>query len=156
MWQIDISKHPDGAVALRCTRADGSVTWQKQTKHAAYFVLHDLTHYAVETALGYRRGFFGLIAEGWDVDDTTGKGARGTLPAEAADVERMVGLFDSERGSGALWTPEEFNEFAPRAITGADIQRVRSIRGALFQQWFGLAAGQKLELKFERTAAASR
>jgi hypothetical protein len=33
--------------------------------------LHDLTHYAVETALGYRRDFFGLITEGWGgVTDT--------------------------------------------------------------------------------------
>ena len=29
------------------------------------------------TALGYPRGFFGLIAEGWEIEDTTGKGARG-------------------------------------------------------------------------------
>ena len=77
MLQIEIVKQPDGAGVLRCVRQDGSVTWQKQTRHAAHFALHDLTHYAVETALGYRRGFFGLIAEGWDVDDTTGKGARG-------------------------------------------------------------------------------
>jgi hypothetical protein len=81
MLLIEIAKRANGAGVLRCTRQDGSVTWQKQTKHAAHFALHDLTHYAVETALGYRRGFFGLIAEGWDVEDTTGKGARGALPA---------------------------------------------------------------------------
>jgi len=97
MLQIEIVKQPDGAGVLRCVRQDGSVTWQKQTRHTAHFALHDLTHYAVETALGYRRGFFGLISEGWDVDDTTGKGARGTLPAEAVEVERIVGLFDAER-----------------------------------------------------------
>jgi hypothetical protein len=154
--QIDISRQRDGAVTLRCTREDGSVTWQQQTKHAAHFVMHDLTHYAVETALGYRRGFFGLIADGWEVEDTTGKGARGPLPAEAVEVERIVGLFDSERGSGVLWTFEEFNEFAPRALTDADIQKVRTLRGKLFQQWLAIAPGQKLELKFERAVGASR
>jgi hypothetical protein len=97
MLQIEIAKQPDGAGVLRCIRQDGSVTWQKQTKHAAHFAVHDLTHFAVETVLGYRRGFFGLIAQGWDVDDTTGKGARGVLPAEAIKVEKIVGLFDSER-----------------------------------------------------------
>jgi hypothetical protein len=148
MLRIEISKQPDGAVILRCTRKDGSVTWQKQTKHAAHFALHDLTHYAVETALGYQRGFFGLIAEGWDVDDTTGKGARGPLPAEAVEVERIVGLFDSERGSGVLWTLEEFNQFSPRVLTEADVQRVRASRGTLFQQWFALSPGQELQLKF--------
>jgi hypothetical protein len=114
-----------------------------------------MTHYAVETALGYRRGFFGLIAEGWDVDDTTGKGARGPLPIEAGEVERIVGLFDTERGSGMLWTVEEFNEFAPRALTEAEIGSVRSLRGKLFRQWFEIAPGQKLELTFEVAAAAT-
>jgi hypothetical protein len=85
MLQIEISKRSDGAGALRCTRKDGSVTWQKQPKHGAHFALHDITHYAVETALVYRRGFFGLIAKGWDLDDTTGKGARGPLPPEAVE-----------------------------------------------------------------------
>src|SRR3989442_12376408 len=132
MLQIEIAKQPDGSGVLRCTREDGSVTLQKQTKHAAHFALHDLTHYAVETALAYRRGFFGLIAEGWELNDTTGKGARGPLPAEAIEVERIVGLFDSERASGMLWTSEELNEFAPRALTDSEIQRVRSLRGALF------------------------
>jgi len=153
--QIEISKRADGAGVLRCTRDDGSVTWQKQAKHGAHFALHDLTHYAVETALGYRRGFFGLIAEGWEVDDTTGKGTRGPLPAEALLVERIVGLFDSERGSGMLWTLEEFNGFAPRALTDAEIGSVRALRGKLFRQWFAIAPGQKLELKFEVSAAAS-
>jgi len=154
MLQIEISKRADGAGVLRCTREDGSITWQKQAKHGAHFALHDLTHYAVETALGFRRGFFGLIAEGWEVEDTTGKGARGPLPAEAVEVERIVGLFDSERGSGMLWTAEEFSQFAPRALTDADIQKVRSLRGNLFRQWSAIAPGQNLELKFEVTGAA--
>jgi hypothetical protein len=147
MLRIEIAKRSDGVGVLRCTRADGSVTWQKQPKHGAHFALHDLTHYAVETALGYRRGFFGLIADGWEVEDTTGKGARGPLPPEAVEVERIVGLFDSERGSGMLWTGEEFNEFAPRKLTDAEIQSVRAIRGALFRQWFEIEPGQALELR---------
>src|ERR1035438_8851808 len=85
MLQIEILKQSDGSGVLRCTRADGSVSWQKQAKHAAHFALHDLTHYAVETALGYKQGFFGLIARGWEVEDTTGKGARGAIPPEALE-----------------------------------------------------------------------
>jgi hypothetical protein len=148
---IEIAKQPDGTGVLRCTRQDGSVTWQKQTRHAGHFALHDLTHYAVETALGYRHGFFGLIAEGWDIHDTSGKGARGALPSEAIEVERIVGLFDSERASGALWKAEEFNKFAPRALTDAEIRKVRAMRAALFHQWSAIAPGHKLELEFEHT-----
>lgn len=136
---------------MRCTRADGSVTWQKQTKHGAHFALHDLTHYAVETALGYRQGFFGLIAQGWDAEETTGKGARGPLPMEAIEVEQIVGLFDSERGSGTLWTVEEFNQFAPRQLSEDEILRVRALRGSLFEKWLAVDAGGKLELEFLAT-----
>ena len=148
MLRIEIVKQADGTGVLRCTREDGSVTWQKQTRHAAHFALHDLTHYAVETALGYRQGFFGLLAAGWDVEDTSGKGSRGAVPPEAIEVERIVGLFDAERGSGTLWTAEEFNEFGPRALTDAEIQNVRALRGVLFQQWKAVAPGQTLELQF--------
>jgi hypothetical protein len=148
MLRIEIAKRQDGAGVLRCTRPDGSATWQKQPKHGAHFALHDLTHYAVETVLGYRRGFFGLIHEGWDLDDTTGKGRRGPLPVEATEVERIVGLFDSERGSGALWTAGEFNQFAPRPLTADEILAVRKARAELFRRWSEIPPGQNLELQF--------
>ena len=72
--RLRLSSAPTAGV-LRCTRQVSLVTWQKQIKHAAHFALHDLTHYAVATALGYCREFFGLIAEGGEIKDTTGKGA---------------------------------------------------------------------------------
>ena len=149
MLRIEITKQPDSTGVLRCTRQDGSVTWQKQTKHAAYFALHDLTHYAVEVTLGYDHGFFGLIAAGWDVEDTTGKGSRGALPTDAAEVEQIVGLFQTEQASGTRWTTEQFNEFTPRALTDAEIQNVRTLRAALFQKWFATKPGDKLELEFK-------
>jgi hypothetical protein len=149
MLRIEIVKRPDGSGVLRCTRPDGSVTWQKQAKHAAHFALHDMTHLAVETALGYRNGFFGLIAAGWEIEDTTGKGSRGAIPAEAVEVEKITGLFDSERASGTLWTADEFNQMAPRPLTDSEIQRVRATRSALFRQWSTIKPGETLELRFE-------
>ena len=140
---------------LRCTREDGSVTWQKQSSNAAHFALHDLTHYAVERVLGYRRGFFGLIAEGWEIDDTTGKGSRGSRPAEALEVEKIVGLFDAERNSGQHLSREEFNKFAPRELSESGIQDVRDLRGELFTRWSAIKPGEKLELEMKTTASAS-
>lgn len=157
--RVQIVKKADGAGVLRCVRADGSVTWQKQTdRHAAYFALHDLTHFAVETTLGYRRGFFGLIAEGWDIEDTTGKSARGPLPPEAGEAEVIVGLFFAERASGVIWTVDEFNEFAAvrgaRLLTADEIARVKKKRSELFQQWSAVAPGAAIELQFEAAAVA--
>jgi hypothetical protein len=149
MLQIEIVKQPDGAGVLRVTRQDGSVTWQKQNRHAAHLALYGLTHFAVETVLCCRRGFFGLISEGWEVAETTGKTVRGALPAEAVEVEKIVGLFDSERAAGMLWTAAEFNAFSPRALTDAEMQEIRAVRGMLFGRWSATAAGGKLELEFQ-------
>jgi hypothetical protein len=154
--QIEIVKQPDGTGLLRCTRKDGSVTWQKQAKHSAHFALHDLTHFAVESALSYGQGFFGLLSAGWDMDDVTGKGARGSLPKEAIEVERIVGLFDAERASGTLLTPADFSDFAPRVLTEEEIQRVRQLRANLFRRWSAVAPGQKLELTFELDPTPAR
>jgi hypothetical protein len=158
LLQILLTQRPDGSVVLKCIRADGSSTWQKQQgRHAAFFALHDLTHYAVESELGIRDGFYGLIAEGWSIDDTEGKGPRGPLPHDALFVENVVGTLDSERASGSRWTADEFNENtarfaatggrpAPRALTDGELVRIRKRRAELFAQWNQLAAGGTMEL----------
>jgi hypothetical protein len=162
MLRIQITKRPDGNGVLRCMRADGSVTWQKQERHAAFFALHDLTHFAVESTLDFRRGFYGLIAEGWDVEDTTGKGARGPLPDEAVEVEYLVGSLDAERTGGTTWTASEFNDYAalaasnsnraaPRSLTDQDLVRVRARRDKLFAEWFATPPGGTLTLSYEFT-----
>lgn len=156
---IQITKLVDGAGILKCIRADGTSTWQKQSnRHASHFALHDLTHFAVETTLGCQNGFFGLLAQGWDLDDVTGKGARGPLPREATEIESIVGLLDAERGSGVIWTAEEFNHFAEiqasegqevRKLSETEISAIKASRSQLLKRWFALPKGETLELQFE-------
>jgi hypothetical protein len=158
--KIQFTKRTDGSALLRCVRDDGSETWQKQQgDHAIFFPLHDLTHYAVETELGFGRGFYGLIAAGWDIEETTGKTARGPLPDEAIEVEYIVSALAAERASGAVSPAEEFNQLAktfagskglsqPRPLTDADLTRVRSRMDELFLRWRTLAPGDTLELTF--------
>lgn len=146
---VEIAKRKDGAGVLRCVRDDGSVIWQKQTeRQAAYFALHDLTHFAVESVLGYRRGFFGLLSEGWDFDDTTGKGAKGPLPAEAGEVESIVGQFFLEPASGARWAADEFCDSLSRKLTEDELASVRRRRSELFREWAAVEPGSVLNLKF--------
>jgi hypothetical protein len=150
MLVVQITKRRDGGSILRCVRDDGSITWQKQdVRHSSFFALHDLTHFAVESTLGYKRGFFGLIAAGWDIDDTTGKGARGALPPEAGEVERVVGLLDQERACGAAMAAEEFNAFAPRRFSDHELESTRARCAELLGQWRALPAGSLLELRWE-------
>jgi hypothetical protein len=150
---VQITKKADGSGVLRCVRANGSTAWQRiSDRHAAFFALHDLTHFAVETTLGYRRGFFGLVAEGWEMEETTGKSPRGSPGPEALEVEGIVGLFDAERSGGVIWTVEEFNEFAAmkgtRPLSADEIARVKKKRSELFQQWSAVAPGATLELQY--------
>ena len=163
---IRIKKGKDGSAALSCTRADGSVTWQKQAgAYGSVFPQHDLTHYAIETELGYRSGFYGLVADGWEISDFTTPWPRGPIPNEAREVELIVGFFDTERRSMDHWTPEEFNDHAvrhvsagkyanvltPPQLTDEQITRVRQARDALLARWFEVAPGDALELEFLRT-----
>jgi hypothetical protein len=158
--KIQFTKRTDGGALLKCIRADGSATWQRQDdKYAAFFPLHDLTHYAVENELGFRRGFYGLIAQGWNIDETTGKSPRGALPNEALEVEYLVSAFSAERAGGAAASAADFNHLAatfadakrmpaPRQLLEDDLARVRTRFDELAVSWRALAAGETLELVF--------
>jgi hypothetical protein len=158
--RVLLMKRTDGSSVLKCIRADGSETWQKQQgSHALFFPLHDLTHFAVETELGIGEGFFGVIAGGWSIEETGQRGVATTLPSDALFVEHVVGTLDTERASGSRWTAAEFNESlalkartdgrpVPRPLTDDELLRVRKRRAELFAQWHTLAAGGTLELHF--------
>ena len=160
---IRIKKKSDGSAALSCQRADGSVTWQRQNgQQGRFFPLHDLTHYAVETVLGYTRGFYGLVAEGWDLTDFGNAWPRGPLPPEALVAEFIVGLLDRERGAGVEWSAAEFRGAAatyfvqhgldaPWIVTDDDLRQVRDKRRELFAQWAALQAGEAFELRFSES-----
>ena len=144
-------------------RDDGSVSWQKQEgKYAAFFPLHDLMHYAVETELGFRRGFYGLIAEGWEIAETTGKTPRGALPNETLEVEYLVSAFSAERASGDMTSAAEFNQLAatfaqakgmpqPRQLSDPELLRVRSSFDELATKWRALTADAAIQLPFPAT-----
>jgi len=162
---IRIKKKTDGSAALSCTRADGSVTWQRQDgPQGRFFPLHDLTHFAVETVLGFRRAFYGLVAEGWDISRFEIRGAAVQIPAEATFVEVIVGMFDSERRSGERATADDFNwkidtyyeqHRTPRPamrISDEQLEVIRARRAELFARWSDTPAGETLELAFDRAA----
>lgn len=162
---VRLTKQRDGSVVLRCDRADGTATWQRQNGQlASVFPSHDITHYVVETELGFRSGFFGLVADGWDIKDTSGKGKRGPLPSEAVVVEQVVGSFDVQRSLGVEWTAEELNEHTRtyvsgrggpeiRPLTDEEITRVRTRVQQLVRRWMEMAPNETLELPFNKGTA---
>lgn len=114
--------------------------------------------------LGYREGFFGLIAAGWEISDFVPPFPRGSIPAKAREVEIVVSLIDTGRPEAAGWTAEEFREqgelyVAFRRATGKDpgdmpavcdkdLDRIRALRGELVKRWAATKAGQTLDLVF--------
>lgn len=162
---IQLNRRRDGNVVLRCIRADGSVTWQKQEgRYAGFFPMHDLTHYAVEMVLGLERGFYGLIANGWEIEETTGKGGRGPLPPEAGLAEQIVGFLDAERAGGARWSALEFNDHLAGApttagmaqrpqLSEADLAKIREMVRGLWERWMAVVPGETLELSFSAVKA---
>jgi len=136
------------------------VTWQRQEgQQGRFFPFHDLTHYAVETALNHLRGFYGLVAEGWDLTDFGSPWPRGPLPDEALAAELLVGFLDRERAAGEEWSAAQFNASAATyygqhglrgasVVTDDDLEHVRDKRRELFAEWAALPAGETLELRF--------
>ncbi|MFQ5703062.1 MAG: hypothetical protein ACE5HT_03480 [Gemmatimonadales bacterium] len=159
---IELKKTKDGSTALSCKRADGSVTWQHhKATQGPFFSLHDLTHYAVETVLGYREGFFGLVAGGWDISDFEKRGAIAMLPREAQMAEVIVGFLDTERASRSRWPAADFNAHLAThcaqhgidhvaQLTDDSLNRTRDLRSKLFARWGSLAIGETLTLEFAR------
>jgi hypothetical protein len=160
--RIRFTKRANGAVILQCVRRDGSATWERHDKQGVFFSFHDLSHFAVEKVLGFRKGFYGLIVDGWDIAETTGKGARGKLPSESILVELVVGLLDRERVGGASpLSAAEFNaqvaEFvandqldATRILSEVELMAVRQRIQALQSQWAEVPPGSSFELVFDR------
>lgn len=159
---IRIKKRTDGSAALSCLRPDGSVTWQRQEgRQGRFFPLHDMTHYVVETELAHRKGFYGMVADGWDLTDFGAPWPRGPIPEDADPSELIVGFLDAERASGEEWSTADFNDrladfytepgvLGACTITDAQLHRIRERVRELFDAWIEVPPGESLELLYSR------
>lgn len=157
---IRFSRKRDGSTVLRCERADGSVTWQRRAgRQAGFFAAHDLGHYAVETVLGLRYGFYGLLAAGWNITDFGTRDLGDDARPEATLAEHVAGLLDQERGTGHRMHAHAFNAALaaayraqgaapPRRLTDGDLHRIRQTRAALERRWHALPPGDTLDLPY--------
>ena len=150
---------------LTCVRYDGSRTWWPLPPH---FTEHDLLHYVVETELGLKQAFFGMIAGGRNIEDFgTQQGQKDVYPPEAIQAEFLVGIpqaamNDNDSASNdecmaALHLTAENNpELPPRKVTAEELDGIRAEMHQIFLQWRGLEAGAHMELPLPRVADDSR
>ena len=159
---LQFKKKADGSSVLHCLRPDGSATWQR--RQGPFFALHDLAHFAVETTLGLRYGFFGMLAEGWNLTDFGTPWPRGPIPDYAREdamlAESLAGFLDTERALGVEHSAADFNDkFAAdhaleRKLTEAELSQIRTKNAALIAQWIALPIGEALEFSFSVKEAA--
>jgi hypothetical protein len=111
--------------------------------------------------LGYRCGFYGLVAAGWNLSDFGQPWPKGALPPKALLAELLVGFLDSERAAGVEWPAAQFAAMAATYgaehgmnvtchVTDGELARIRAQRRELFTHWAALPAGATLELRFPR------
>lgn len=157
---LRLTKKPDGA-AIAFHRPDGTATTSR-ARDDGYFARHDLLHYAVETTLGCRDAFLGLLARGHDIAEW--EDARSSLrtdpPAEAMWVESLVGFVQvlwysdgpdavpgaADRVNALLATHFAGSSIDPPPVSAAQLAAIADRYTGLLARWQALQPGQSLEL----------
>lgn len=157
-------KYSDGRTTLSAERPDGSRTWAPQVP--GYGVRHDLAHFVVETLLGFRDGFYGLLAQGWEITTFEDRGIARLLPADALIAEAIVGLLLVEQSASHPVDMDAFNAMVDqsletagrterRHISAEELATFRADLASLEHQWDAVPSGGVLTLDVHLPPAAS-
>lgn len=160
--RLQFKKQRDQSAVLTFFRTDGTSTY---TKIRPGLEVHDLAHYVVETVLGFKEAFYGLINQGYTVPDfERPRDQRPTalipenMPVEALQTEFIVNQLQIE-----LYNSGEQKEFLslleqamserglsfPVALTADKVTVMREELQHLVAQWRTLEVGHVLELSME-------
>lgn len=124
-----------------------------------FLILHDLSHYAIESKLSYQSAFWGLIKSGIHPSVFENKEARDKILVsnKAWYAECLANLFLMELTQGEL---EDFNEVLQQSVkqmnknipelylTLEQINQIRAYYKQLVNQWKALEPDQTMELIF--------
>ncbi len=159
---LEFKKNGYKPSTLTCTRADGTKTW---TKLHHGFELHDLAHFAVEMELGFKKAFYGLLSEGFSIQDFELPREQrpkalvpANLPPEALQTEHMVNLlminhvqhnpdFDLIQELKAI-LPQQNIPF-PEGLTPESLKQIQTAFQDLCAKWDALEEEGILELTFK-------
>ena len=150
--KIEIRKYSSKPNMLVCVREDGSTAWQSYGNQSNFFPYHDLTHFVVETELGFWEGFYGMISAGRSIEETGVD-----VPDGAQVAESLAGLLSTVGAQGAM-TFEEVKAVVdqqladiglpPVELSEVQLSIVRTRCAELFLQWQELEDGDSLRLDF--------
>ena len=150
-----IFKKGNAKNSITCRRPDGTATWMEAD---TFMILHDLTHYVVETCLHIKSGFYGLLAQGLGITDFEKKQKikPADLPPDGIRAEVLVNLFLTERNDNR--EIEDFNseyrelskkyKLSAETIDDGSLLKVREGVDAIVKKWKALPAGESLVFSF--------
>ena len=159
--KIQFKKEHSKPNVLTCIRDDGSTTWVKMYPGIE---AHDLGHYAVETVLGFKHAFYGMIAKGTNIEDfelPREKRPDEVLPKnlspQALISEHLVNLimvkaqtkgFEMDILSSLRSILREKELPYPQNLDAEKIEKIWTSFLNLNSQWDKLQIGSTMELNF--------
>jgi hypothetical protein len=145
---------------LRCVRRDGSEASCPMPRQG--ILPHDLVHYVVESALGWRHGFLGQVADGRDIgflakylhDPGNREAADQAIQAEALveslQAQLWSGAFDGEMFMEGLRGACAVRGRAVPDLSGIDLEQALYRRAVeLGARWQQVPFHDSLELEME-------
>lgn len=157
---LTFKKNRNKQTVLHFKRTDGTATW---TKLRPGLEAHDLAHYVIETVLGYKNAFYGLINQGYEVGDFELPREQrpealipANIPLEAIQTEYIVNQLQTEYLSYGQ-SPDFVETLAaalkekalpfPSALTLERLEEIRMQFRTLLFQWHALNEGDELALE---------
>ena len=136
---------------LTCVRDDGSVTW---THLPHGIVQHDFAHYVIETTLGLKNAFLGLVAKGYNIPDFNQPKAKRPfeIPKAAIDVEPIVALLQADSLEGETEQDDIFQNYSASlsvSVTDEQLEVMLQRLCKLLQRWEDLRPGESMTLQFK-------
>ncbi len=154
--KVQFQKNKESKNIISFLRADKSSTW---TKGDDFLVLHDLSHYTIETTLHFTTAFYGIIKSGIALQDFENKAIRDQmkLSNEAWYAETLANLLLIEYTQNPF---ENFNQvfkeslqktnpdLPPLMIKETDLFKMRALYKDLITEWNEVPDKKTMELIF--------
>jgi len=158
---IRFKKKPESQHIMTCIREDGSQTY---TKLKSGLEAHDLAHFAVESVLDFKKGFYGLLNEGHQIQDfeiprnkRPAELMLAHLPVQAIQVEYIVNQLVVEYWNGNLIQAFIAELSKALSLAGIDfpaglndqvVDEIREKFQSLMHQWDKVQVNEELILEF--------
>jgi hypothetical protein len=155
--KLQITKNEGKPHIILYQRDDGSATWM----HADdYFVVHDLSHFAIEKMLRYKTAFMGMINNGMEIKDFENREKRKQIAVtnEAVYAENMANIFLMETVQGNVEDLNKISQDVFKPVNSTlsvpiladhEISSIRNYLKQLIKQWKELQSGETVNLIYE-------